>query len=120
MNYSFDFEAKEAENIQVWLSSKRINFEEGFIEQKKIKKQIEEMIDTFDEFPEDKKRVDNIINEIKKTNILLPIYIEKNDNCFFVMEGRHRMCAQYILKINNIPTLFCSKEENYDFNKTTN
>ena len=109
MNYSFDFDVKELKNVQTWLSSEEVSFEEGLIEQLYLKNQIKEMLGTFEEFPEDKDRVDNIISEIKETTVLLPVYIEKNDDSFFVMEGRHRMCAHYLIGIKHIPVLFCSK-----------
>ncbi len=56
-----------------------------------------EMLNSYDEFPKDKKRTDKIISLLKKGETALPIYVEKNDNNNFVMEGRHRMVAFYLL-----------------------
>lgn len=60
-------------------------------------KSAKEMYESYDEFPKDKKRTDKIIKLLKKGERPLPIYVEKGDPHNFVMEGRHRMVAFYLL-----------------------
>jgi len=60
-------------------------------------KSAKEMYESYDEFPKDKKRTDKIIKLLKKGESPLPIYVEKDDPYNFVMEGRHRMVAFYLL-----------------------
>ncbi len=47
---------------------------------------------------------------IKQGGKLLPIYVEKNDPHKFVMAGRHRMVAFWLLKINMIPVAYVTKK----------
>lgn len=56
-----------------------------------------DMLKSYDEFPKDKKRTDKIIRLLKKGESSLPMYVAKNDHNNFVMEGRHRMVAFYLL-----------------------
>lgn len=65
-------------------------------------KSAREMLESYDEFPQDKKRTDKIIKLLKKGEEALPIYVEKNDEHNFVMEGRHRMVAFYLLGYQEI------------------
>lgn len=60
-------------------------------------KDAKEMFESYNEFPQDKKRTDKIIKLLKKGEEALPIYVENNDEHNFVMEGRHRMVAFYLL-----------------------
>jgi hypothetical protein len=65
--------------------------------------QINEMENTYDEYPKDKKRTQKIYQEILNTKILEPIYIDEKDPQLFIMEGRHRMVAFKWLDIKQIP-----------------
>lgn len=56
-----------------------------------------DMVNSYDEFPKDKRRTDKIMSLLKKGEKPLPMYVEKNDKNNFVMEGRHRMVAFYLL-----------------------
>lgn len=66
------------------------------------KKSAQDMYESYDEFPQDKKRTDKIIKLLKKGESPLPIYVEKDDPHYFVMEGRHRMVAFYLLGYEEI------------------
>lgn len=68
-----------------------------------FKKQILEMFNTYEEFPEDAKRTDKIISLLKSGAEPSPIYIDSKDLDLFVMEGRHRMVAFYLLDLEFIP-----------------
>jgi hypothetical protein len=75
---------------------------------KNIEKDILEMIDSYEEFPIDYRRTKRIIKEIQKTGWVEPLYIKKDDPNFFVMEGRHRMVAFYMLGMRQVPVLYVS------------
>lgn len=76
----------------------------------KFEKQIKEMYSTFDEFSEDEKRTNRIVKLIKGGAPALPIYVDANDPELFVMEGRHRMVAFWLLGMKTIPVGYASKE----------
>ena len=76
----------------------------------KFEKQIKEMYSTYDEFPKDEKRTNKILNQLKKGEKALPIYVEKNDKNLFVMEGRHRMVAFWLHEMKEIPVAYVSKK----------
>ena len=56
-----------------------------------------EMLNTYEEFPQDKKRTDKIMRLLKSGKDYLPVYVEKDDKDNFIMEGRHRIVAFYLL-----------------------
>lgn len=90
---------KDLKDVAEWLNTTVDNLE---IEYKKepidlYEKDATEMLATYDEFPKDKKRTDKIIKILKKGGDPLPIYVEKDDKHNFVMEGRHRIIAFYLL-----------------------
>lgn len=60
-------------------------------------KDAKEMLKSYDDFPKEKKRTNEIIKLLKKGEEALPIYVEKNDKNNFIMEGRHRVVAFYLL-----------------------
>ena len=70
--------------------------------------QIKEMYGTFDEFPQDKQKTNKIIKLIKAGAPVYPIYVEKGDSDLFVMEGRHRMVAFWLLGMKTIPVAYVS------------
>lgn len=72
--------------------------------------QIENMKQSYGTFPKDVKRTKKVISDIKSSNKLYPIYVEKNDPHFFIMEGRHRIVAFMILGIKTIPVAYVSKK----------
>lgn len=74
----------------------------------KFIKQITEAMLSYANFPKDKKRTDRIVKLLKDGAPVLPVYVEKSDNNFFIMEGRHRIVAFYILGIKEIPVAKCS------------
>jgi len=90
-----------ADNVKVELKKEPIS---------KFEKQIKEMYGTYDEFPKDAKRTNKILNQLKRGEEVLPIYVEKNDKHLFVMEGRHRMVAFWLNKMKEIPVAYVSKK----------
>ena len=76
-----------------------------------FKKQIEEMHSTYEEYPNDAHRTNKIIQQIKSGATPLPVYIDISDPTGFVMEGRHRMVAFWLLGMKEIPVA-------YVYNKT--
>lgn len=63
-------------------------------------------LNSYDEFPEDEKRMEKIIKEIRKTGEIYPVYVEENDSNNFIMEGRHRMVAFHLLGYKEIPVCY--------------
>ena len=76
----------------------------------KFKTQIIEMYNTYDEFPQDAKRTNKIVNLLKQGAPALPVWVEKDDPHLFVMEGRHRMVAFYLLGLTEILVAYVSQE----------
>jgi len=110
---SIDPTALDIKSVSEWLGTTvdniAITTKQEPIE--KFVKQIKEMYGTFDEFPKDAKRTNKIVNLIKKGAPALPVYVEKNDPHLFVMEGRHRMVAFWLLGMKTIPVSYVSKKE---------
>lgn len=77
----------------------------------KFYQQAEEMLNTYEEFPEDGKRTQRISNMLSKGEGILPIYVEANDPHLFVMEGRHRMVAFLLAGYDKIPVAYVSIKE---------
>lgn len=70
--------------------------------------QIEEMEASYPLFPKELKRTQRIIQEINKSSILFPVYIDRNDSSLFVMEGRHRLVAFKRMGFSVIPVAVVS------------
>lgn len=100
---------KDIKNVSEWFSTDISNVICSEIESiplSIIEKDIVEMLGTYDEFPKDRKRTEKIIKAIQETGNIYPVYIEKNDPFNFVMEGRHRMVAFYLLGMKEIPVCY--------------
>lgn len=76
----------------------------------KFEKQIVEMHNTFDEFPDDKRRTNKILKLLNSGDSLRPIYVEEGDVHLFVMEGRHRMVAFWLYGLTKIPVCYVKCE----------
>lgn len=76
----------------------------------KFLKQIKEMYGTYSEFPKDAKRTKKIMREIESSGKTYPIYVQKDDDTLFVMEGRHRMVAFMLLGFKLIPVAYVSRK----------
>ena len=76
----------------------------------KFKNQIEEMIFSLKKFPNDLRRIKKIYRTLKFKSKLYPIFVDKNDN--FILEGRHRIVAQYLLKLKIIDVIYVLTKEN--------
>lgn len=74
-------------------------------------KDAKEMYASYDEFPEDKKRTDRILKLLKKGEKPLPMYVAQGDTHNFVMEGRHRMVAFYLLGYKEVLVARVSQKE---------
>lgn len=72
--------------------------------------QIKEMLNTYDEFPEDARRTQRIINAIRSGKPAQPVYIEQGDHDLFIMEGRHRIVAFYLLGITEVTVCYCHSD----------
>ena len=104
--------SQDIEQVSQWLKSKNLNFRFDKLAVKTIKKQIEEMYFSYEEFSEDEERTDKIVEEIENSGKLYPIFIEENDSNYFVMEGRHRMVAMWKMGYRKLPVMFVSENKN--------
>lgn len=111
LNNIFD---KDMISVSEWLNTKSENilYEKNKEPIEKYKKQIDEMESTYKEFPNDFKRTKKIYDKIKNGEDLYPIYVEKEDETNFVMEGRHRMVAFKWLGLNEVNVTRVSKINN--------
>jgi len=71
-------------------------------------KQAEEMLGTYEEFPEDEVRTNKILKIIKKQP-LYPVFVKEGDKDSFIMEGRHRIVAFWQAGIKQIPVFYVSE-----------
>ncbi len=99
---------KDIHSISEWMEFPLENlvFTKHNIKIECFEKQILEMIDSYEEFPEDKKRTYRIIELIKNGNKKWPIFIKNNDPSLFIMEGKHRIVAFYKLGIEKVPIIW--------------
>ena len=103
-----DINQSDLNDVSQWLNTSVENLEVHIIYESisKYEKQIKEMYSTYDEFPQDAKRTEKIRNLLKNGEEMLPIYVETNDENFFVMEGRHRMVAFWLNGLKEIPVAY--------------
>lgn len=97
-------------SVAQWLSTTIDNMEVEYKKESMLlyEKDAKDMYNSYEEYPQDKKRTDKIIKLLKNGKEILPLYVEKNDKCNFVMEGRHRMVAFYLLGYEEIIVARCS------------
>lgn len=69
----------------------------------------QDMLSGYDEFPEDAKRTNKIAKLLKSGAPQLPVFMEYGDVNHFVMEGRHRMVAFYMLNLPSVPVVYAIK-----------
>ena len=105
---------EDLKDVAQWLNTEIENVEITYQKEsiKLYENAAKEMYDSYDEFPKDKKRTDKIIRLLKKGQSALPIYVEKDDPHNFVMEGRHRMVAFYLLGYEEVMVARVSKKTN--------
>lgn len=102
--------AKDVELISRWMKSdiNNLNFDLTHEPIYKFIEQINQMHNTYPDFPKEKARTDKIVKLLKNGAPALPIYVEKNDPQRFIMEGRHRIVAFYLLGMTKIPVSYVS------------
>ena len=69
-------------------------------------------LETLDQYPGDLKRVRRIARELRKNGRLLPVFVEEDDPEMFIIEGRHRILAFWIVGQKEIPVVYVNKKEN--------
>ena len=70
----------------------------------------QDMLGTYEEFPEDEARTRKILKAIQSGEPVLPVFVEDGDATHFIMEGRHRIVAFIQSGIAEIPVAFASKK----------
>lgn len=100
----------DIKDVSEWMGckEKELLLRPSLLPAEKFRVMVDEMIGTFDEFPEDKERTEVILKKIQSGEPCLPVFIEENDPHLFVMEGRHRMVAFMLAGIESIPVVFVS------------
>lgn len=88
----------EPERIEIEIEMESIN---------KFLHQIKEMLLSYKDYPSEEKRTRKILKLLKKGELPFPVYIEKEDKSFFIMEGRHRIVAFYLLGLKIVPVAKC-------------
>lgn len=74
-----------------------------------FRERVDGLIESYSDFPEERKRMLEILKKIGEGEPLLPIFIEENDPDCFIMEGRHRIVDFLIAGLTTIPVLFASE-----------
>ena len=101
---------KDIKSISEWLNTSLDNLQIDYqIESmENYKNQAIEMLGTFDEFPKDERRMNKILKMLKNGEKPMPIYVEKDDPHNFIMEGRHRIVAFYLMGFKDVEVARCS------------
>lgn len=95
----------DVNDVLGWFPRQNVTFTvEHNVPLEMFKKQAEEMISTYDEFPQDADRAKRIRKLLTQGNPQLPIFVDASDN--FILEGRHRITAFYELKIPTITVVW--------------
>lgn len=100
---------EDLKNVSEWFSTGVENVLVVETKNEPIKLFINDIIDclnSYDEFPEDEERTQKIIKDIRSTGEIYPVYVEEKDANHFIMEGRHRMVAFYLLGYTEIPVSY--------------
>lgn len=96
---------KDLESIALWLNVESVSHVDVKIKKISIdffEKQINEMEDSYKEYPLEKKRTQKIFDKLNNGEMPQPIYVGKNDPDNFIMEGRHRIVAFKWFGLNEI------------------
>lgn len=101
---------QDIKSVAEWLNTTSDHINITIVQEpiSKFIKQIREMYGTYDEYPKDQKRTEQIIRLLKHGSPPLPVYVEKDDPDLFVMEGRHRMVAFWLVGMETIPVAYAS------------
>ncbi len=78
-----------------------------------FKERAEYLLRTYPEFPKDKARTNKIVRELRAGGQQRPIFSDAeafSDEDSFVMEGRHRIVAFYLLGYETVPVVYVSSE----------
>ena len=107
---SIDPTDKDLQSVSEWMNTTTENLlvDVVFEPIEKFIKQIQEMYDTYDEYPKDLRRTKKIITALLAGEKPLPIYVAASDPHLFVMEGRHRMVAFWKVGMKIIPVAYVS------------
>jgi len=68
--------------------------------------QVLEMIDSYKHFPKDKERTKKIMNIVRAGGKPQPVFVEANDPSHFILEGRHRIVAFFLLDMPIVPVIY--------------
>lgn len=96
---------KDLESIALWLNVESVGHINVNIKKISINffdNQINEMEQSYKEFPLEKKRTQKIFDKLNNGEMPQPIYIGKDDPHNYIMEGRHRIVAFKWFGLNEI------------------
>lgn len=107
-----DIQDEDIKNLGLWLNTKPENI---FLEKKEesiyiFQKQIKEMIASYENLPKEKKRTEKIIKLLKNGEKPYSVYVEKNDENKFILEGRHRIVAFWLMGYKNVDVQYVEKK----------
>ena len=75
----------------------------------------QDMLGTYEEFPQDEARTRKILRAIQSGEPVLPVFIEEGDEHHFIMEGRHRIVAFIQSGIAEISVAFVGQDHEIKF-----
>lgn len=96
---------KDLESIALWLNVESVSHIDVKIKKISIntfEKQINEMEDSYKDFPLEKKRTQKILDKLNNGEMPQPIYVGKDDPHNYIMEGRHRIVAFKWFGLNEV------------------
>ncbi len=108
--------AADLEDVSQWLNCKpqQLIVRQTSLPLSFFHQTAEDMLGTFDEFPEDEARMQKILAAIRNGEPVLPVFIEDGDEHHFIMEGRHRIVAFYLAGIKAVPVAFVCKNKHLE------
>jgi hypothetical protein len=104
---------EDAQSILEWFSLSHTNrhlleFTETHRPISEFRNQIVEMAQTLKEFPRDHRRVIKIYKILKHGGDVYPIFVDQHN---FIMEGRHRVVAQYLSRHKEVIAISVTSQE---------
>lgn len=89
-----------------WYQSEMPTFRYEEVDIGRFRPQVQEMVGSYLQNPDDEERTQRIVDLLKDGNPLFPVFVEDGDEQDFIMEGRHRICAAHDLGRTTVPVLF--------------
>lgn len=105
LNETADPTQQDLKHVAEWLDVEpdQLDVEVVPVPMRRFQQQAEQMYQTYDQFPQERKRTNRIRRLLQQGEPVYPVYVEADDPTMFVMEGRHRLVAFWLEGMQTIP-----------------